>query len=505
MGKDNLLEIYLEEMKNEHSSSSRSSVTRIIERAVKTLSIKQQIVDRERWLKEAKESDSGGYYRTARDIIYFSSNLGIEEVDRERIWLSDAETAEKEGYFICARALFARLLSTFPGRDNLWLRAAQFEKDHGTFTIVDELLRRAVAYCPRAEKLWLLAANEKWRHHDADGARAVLHEAFSSNPGSETIWLEAVALEKQAGELDRARILASRARNSEADSGRVYYKSALLEREAGCAEAEKELLEQGLSKHPEEPKLWLMLGQWHQRQEPPQIEEARAAFSSGLQHCPTSVPLWLSLAYLEEKANKWTRARAILEKARQKLPKVDVLWEESVWLEERIAKSQRPLSTDNQLLSKTTSKSALSVLAKALQECPDSGRLWAVAIELEPAKQRRARSVDALTRCDRDPYVMVAVARLFWGENKIEKARSWFQRAVALDPELGDAWAAWYAFERRENGESEIREIESKVESHPPRKGSKWCTVRKALENVHLTTLQVLEKVAQEFGPFSSQ
>ncbi|GJQ15786.1 hypothetical protein GpartN1_g7577.t1 [Galdieria partita] len=497
---DKIFDIYLEEAKNENP---QSSVTRIIERAVKTLSIKQQIVDRERWLKEAKESESGGYYRTARYIIHFSSNLGIDEVDRERIWLSDAEAAEKEGYFMCARALFARLVSTFPGRDNLWLRAAHFEKEHGTFRVVDELLRRAVAYCPRAEKLWLLAANEKWRHHDADGARAVLHEAFSSNPGSETIWLEAVALEKQAGELDRARILASRARNSEADSGRVYYKSALLEREAGCVEAERDLLEQGLSKHPEEPKLWLMLGQWHERQEPPQYEEARAAYSSGLQHCPTCVPLWVSLAYLEEKANKWTRARAILEKARQKLPNVDILWEESIWLEERIAKSQRPLSTEGQFLSKTTSKSALSILSKALQECPDSGRLWAVAIELESSKQRRARSVDALTRCDRDPHVMIAVARLFWGEHKIEKARSWFQRAVALDSELGDSWAAWYAFEKKENGESEIKEIESQVESHPPRKGTRWCKVRKALENVHLTTLQVLEKVSHYFDSFT--
>ncbi|KAK4528859.1 hypothetical protein GAYE_SCF65G6806 [Galdieria yellowstonensis] len=501
-----LLNIYLEEMKND---GVRTNVTRIIERAVRTLSMKQQIVDRDRWLKEAKESESGGYYQTARDIIHFSSNLGIEEVDRERIWLSDAETAEKEGYFMCARALFALLVSNFPGRDNLWLRAAHFEKEHGTFMVVDELLRRAVAYCPRAEQLWLLAANEKWRNRDADGARAVLHEAFSSNPGSETIWLEAVALEKQAGELDRARILASRARNSEADSGRVYYKSALLEREAGCAQAERELLEQGISKHPDEPKLWLMLGQWHERQEPPQLEEARNAYTSGLQHCPHCVPLWVSLAHLEERANKWTRARAVLERARQKLPKEDILWEESIWLEERIAKSQRPLHSDqtstSSMIGKTTaSKSALSVLAKALQECPDSGRLWAVAIELESAKQRRARSVDALTRCDRDPHVMIAVARLFWGEHKIEKARSWFRRAVALDSSLGDAWAAWYAFEKQENGESEIKEIETQVESHPPKRGTKWCKVRKDVESVQLTTLQVLEKVAQEFGPLKS-
>eukprot|EP00871_Galdieria_phlegrea_P002713 jgi/Galph1/3442/GphlegSOOS_G2112.1 len=510
--RDLFFEVYLEEMKNETVPATNNTgndqqfvnVRRIIERAIKTLSIKQQVIDRERWLKEAKEAESAGYLRTAREIIRFSNSLGIDEVDRERIWLNDAQVAEKEGYYVCARALLAKLVSTFPGRDNLWLRAAEFEKEHGSSFVVDELLRRAVAYCPRAEGLWLLAAHEKWRWNDADGARAVLHEAFSSNPGSELIWLEAVALEKQAGEMDRARILASRARHSEADSGRVYYKSALLEREAGCTEAEKQLLEEGIEKHPEEPKLWLMLGQWYERQEPARIDESRSVYTSGLKQCPNCVPLWISLARLEEKAGKVTKARAVLERARQKLPKNESLWEESIWLEERVHRRQLGQDMEKGLVNSrmNTSKSTMTTLSKALQECPDSGRLWALAIELESSKQRRARSVDALTRCDRDAYVMISVARLFWGERKIEKARSWFRRAVSVEPELGDAWAAWYAFEQKENGEAELKEMERQVSSHPPKRGNRWCAVRKAIENVQLNNLQILQKVAEYFEPF---
>ena len=40
-----------------------------------------------------------------------------------------------------------------------------------------------------------------------------------------------------------------------------------------------------------------------------------------------------------------------------------------------------------------------------------------------------------------------AVNRLFWSERKIGKARDWFNRTVKIDPDLGDAWAAFHKFE----------------------------------------------------------
>lgn len=39
--------------------------------------------------------------------------------------------------------------------------------------------------------------------------------------------------------------------------------------------------------------------------------------------------------------------------------------------------------------------------------------------------------------------------RLFWSERKVSKAREWFNRAVRMDPTLGDAWAAFYRFEQQ--------------------------------------------------------
>lgn len=39
-------------------------------------------------------------------------------------------------------------------------------------------------------------------------------------------------------------------------------------------------------------------------------------------------------------------------------------------------------------------------------------------------------------------------------QRKIEKARKWFLRAVTLDPDLGDCWAAYLKFEQK-NGSAE--------------------------------------------------
>ncbi|KAJ1367788.1 hypothetical protein KIN20_028779 [Parelaphostrongylus tenuis] len=57
-------------------------------------------------------------------------------------------------------------------------------------------------------------------------------------------------------------------------------------------------------------------------------------------------------------------------------------------------------------------------LVCALQECEGAGRLWAEAIWMEERYGRRAKSVDALKRCEHNPHVLVAAARLFWAERK---------------------------------------------------------------------------------------
>lgn len=66
---------------------------------------------------------------------------------------------------------------------------------------------------------------------------------------------------------------------------------------------------------------------------------------------------------------------------------------------------------------------ALYFTAKALQEMPESGDLWAMAIELEPKSTRKTKLVGALKQCENDPLVILSIGKIFWKEKKMEKAR----------------------------------------------------------------------------------
>ena len=54
---------------------------------------------------------------------------------------------------------------------------------------------------------------------------------------------------------------------------------------------------------------------------------------------------------------------------------------------------------------------AQGLMAKALQECPNAGILWAESIFLDSRPQRKTKSVDALKKCEHDPHVLLAVAK----------------------------------------------------------------------------------------------
>ena len=69
--------------------------------------------------------------------------LGVEEEDRKRIWLEDAESFVSRGCPECARAVYTQALTTFPTKKSVWLRAAQHEKACGNEASLDALLRKA--------------------------------------------------------------------------------------------------------------------------------------------------------------------------------------------------------------------------------------------------------------------------------------------------------------------------------------------------------------------------
>ncbi|CAD6586897.1 MAG: hypothetical protein TREMPRED_004583 [Tremellales sp. Tagirdzhanova-0007] len=454
-----------------------SSVDKLMAGAVASLKRNQVILSREQWLQEAERCESEGSPLTAQAIVKATIHLEVEEEDRRTVWLEDAERAEKGGFYEVSRACFVVLLESFPTSQSVWRRAAEFEKAHGGQQAMQDILAKGVQNCPHAEVLWLMAAKEKWVNGDVSGAQAVLASAFEQNEDSESIFLAAAKLAAETDQPSVAMQVLQKAR-AQADTDRIWMKSAVLERQLGMLDEALQTLEEAIAKYPRFDKLHLIRAQIFDSRS--NVGNARNAFAFGCKSCPKSIPLWILSARFEEKAGVTIKARSLLEKARLYNPKNEELWAESIKIEERAGGSQQ----------------AKSLLARAMQECPTSPILWSMAIFMEAPQQRKGRSVDALKKAGEHPAVIAAVARLFWGERKIEKTRQWMQNAITADADWGDAWGWWLKFERQHGEQERQAAVIEKCVAAAPRHGPVWQVVSKDLSNIGKSTQDVLQIVA---------
>ena len=76
--------------------------------------------------------------------------------------------------------------------------------------------------------------------------------------------------------------------------------------------------------------------------------------------------------------------------------------------------------------------------------------------------------MDALKANVDDAYMNMAIAKVFWNENKPEKIKKWILRAVTCDKDIGDVWALYYRYEC-EFGTNESRQevIKAAAEAYP--------------------------------------
>ncbi|CAJ0756268.1 10544_t:CDS:10 [Entrophospora sp. SA101] len=470
-------EIWIAAARLEEQQGNEKMTDKIIARAVTVLSEKGTVLGREQWLQEAEKCEKEGSIGTCQAMVRNTIGMGIEQQDKKAIWMEDAESCVSHGSIETARAIYAQALKTFPGKKSIWRRAAFLEKSHGTRESLEELLQRAVRFCPQAEVLWLMGAKEKWLSGDVNGARYILTEAFKANSNSEQIWLAAVKLEAENGEYERARVLLQRARE-QAGTEKVWMKSIVLERQLNKITEALSMLDEALQKFPTFDKLWMIKGQIED--ENGDIQTARATYLRAVKNCPKSVTLWILASRLEEKAGILIKARATLERGRLLNPKIPELWCESIRVE---------LRGNNVNMAK-------ALLSKALQECPNSGLLWSEAIFMEPRPQRRTKSVDALKKCDNDPIVITTVARLFWLERKVDKARTWFEKVVKVDPDCGDSWGWFYKFECQHGTEKLQEDVISRCVAAEPHHGGYWQSVAKDMKNVGKNTEEILKIVA---------
>lgn len=473
----------------------------VMKRAVQALAKESAMLKREEWIAEAEKCEEEGAILTCGAIIRETLGWTLDEDDdRVKIWMDDAKQSIGRGKYETARAMYAYALRVFPTKKDIWLAAADLEQNHGSKEARWQLLEKAVEACPQSDTLWMQLAKEKWQAGEIDSARRILAQAFKQNVDNENIFLAAAKLETDAKQFEAARQVLSTARE-EAGTDRIWIKSVAFERQFGTNERALDLVNQGLQTYPKAAKLWMMKGQIYEKEG--QVPQARQTYSTGLRACPKTVPLRLLAARLEERSGVIVKARSILDQGRLAVPKNAELWAESVRVERR---------ANNIAQAKV-------LMAKALQDVPNSGLLWSENIwNLEPRTQRKPRSLEAIKKVDNDPTLFVTVARIFWGERKLDKAMSWFEKAIVLDSDLGDTWAWYYKFLLQhgtdvssrdppslmkfllsDNFSQEKREdVIAKCVVSAPKHGEVWQSVAKDPQNAHLGTEGILKLVVEK-------
>jgi len=449
----------------------------VMKNAVKFLAKQNAMPKREEWIAEAEKCEEEGAVITCSNIIEETLGWGLDEDDdRKEMWMEDAKASIGRDRFATARAIYAYALRVFPNSKTLYMAAVELERNHGTKDDLWRALEKAVEACPTNEVFWLMLAKEK--AGEINEARRVLARAFKQNPDNEDIWLAAVKLEADNGFIDQARDLLKTARQN-APTDRVWMRSVAFERQLGDNEAALDLARDALQLFPAAPKLWMMKGQIYEDLSKP--TEAREAYSTGVRAVPSSVPMWLLYSRLEERSGNVVKARSVLDRARQAVPKSPELWTELIRVERRAGNLSQ----------------ARVLMANALQQMPKSGLLWAERIlELEPRTQRKTLLAEAVKKVEHDPILLVTAARLLWAERKLDRAQTWFEKALLLDRDVGDTWAWYYKFLVQHGTDEKREELVAKCVLNDPRHGEHWQAVAKDPKNADKKTDEILKLVA---------
>ncbi|GFP78581.1 protein stabilized1 [Phtheirospermum japonicum] len=290
----------------------------------------------------------------------------------------------------------ARLLLKSVTQSNLthqhgWIAAARLEEVAGKLQAAQNLIKKGCEECPKSEDVWLEAC--RLASHDA---KAVIARGVKAIPNSVKLWMQAAKLEQD-----------------DANKSRV--------------------LRKGLEHIPDSVRLWKAVVELANE------EDARLLLQRAVECCPLHVELWLALARLETYWN----AKKVLNKARIKLSKEPVIWITAAKLEEANGNTdsvgkmiERGIKTlkaegleiDREMWMKEAEaaeragsvetfrhgykKESDILMAKALQECPTSGILWAASIEMVPRHQQKMKSKDAYERCGDDPHVLASLIKL---------------------------------------------------------------------------------------------
>jgi tetratricopeptide (TPR) repeat protein len=176
----------------------------------------------------------------------------------------------------------------------------------------------------------------------------------------------------------------------------------------------------------------------------------------------------------------------------QEVPKSGILWSESIDLEFRpkqISRAMLALKTSTDYISKR--KDNLNIIDNNILQNENVDK----NLNKNNENKKNKNEDKKIFTCsgDKDPNILNSIARIFWREGAITKARNWFRKSISADPDFGDTWIQLYKFEKEQNNLKEVEKVIEECKNADPKHGNLWCKISKECE-IFLTTKEILEK-----------
>eukprot|EP00592_Proboscia_alata_P017512 CAMPEP_0194400012 /NCGR_PEP_ID=MMETSP0174-20130528/126975_1 /TAXON_ID=216777 /ORGANISM="Proboscia alata, Strain PI-D3" /LENGTH=1182 /DNA_ID=CAMNT_0039196479 /DNA_START=217 /DNA_END=3766 /DNA_ORIENTATION=- len=427
------------------------------------------------WSDDASAAISRSSIATARAIL---AHALASYPTKRTLWMQAVSLEQSHGSPQSLDEVLEAASQRLPRAEVFWLIRAKEQWRRNNIEGSRSILTRAFAANPDSESVWLAAAKLERETGEIERARVLLSRA-RERAGTERVFMKSALLERECGMLERSlelvdlglrnfpgfdklymmggQICDPTQNNTQTSSNTTAHNPTVTPMDTTTSiqslQRSREQTSSNTTAHnPTNNPTATPMDTTTSIQS---LQRSREYYQKGLKACPKSITLWKLAAHLEERAalqarKGYTKARSLLELARLKNSQNPILWVEAIRLERRAsaATSQNSNGSKNNVHTHTANNKPAGILmAKALQECPLSGLLLSEHIRYSPRVEQKSKSADAIQKIPDDPLVICAVANLFGNDRKAAKARKWFERAVVLDPDWGDSWGWYYAFE----------------------------------------------------------
>ncbi|XP_024534521.1 protein STABILIZED1 [Selaginella moellendorffii] len=314
--------IWIAAAKLEEAQGNVSRVEGIIDRAIRSLQRVGVVIDREFWMKEAEAAERAGSAATCVAIVRSTIGIGVEEEDKKRTWVADADECRKRGSIETARAIYAHALAAFPGKKSIWVKAAQLEKSHGTreSEAARSVYERALEKCPASTPLWLSAAQLEEKVGGISRARAMLTTARLKNRENPELWLAAIRAETRAGNWKEADALMAKALQECRQSGLLW--AANVEMVPRAQRKTKSF--DAIKNSEQDPYVIAAVGKffWQDRK----VEKARNWMNRAVTFAPDVGDFWALLYKFEQQHGSEAQLQEVVERCKAAEPKHGERW-----------------------------------------------------------------------------------------------------------------------------------------------------------------------------------